>query len=187
MKGEYVLCVPAELSPLTGESWDDFAKRRGTYLARDMAEGNEAWRQLIPYMVFADWKNRKVLAYKRPGKQTESRLANMWTVGVGGHLNDSDTSVRYGMQREALEELIVVPTKTFDLGEIRLSDMPVDRVHLGILTLVTAWEGTIQTTPEVPEFRWLSLEEAFKMPMETWALYALHKIRQSGLLESRAG
>lgn len=184
---EYVLCVPANMCPLAGESWDEFAKRRGTYLARDMAEGNEAWRQLIPYMVFVDWKNRKLLVYKRPGKQTETRLANMWTIGVGGHINDQDGSVREGMYREALEELSVVPTKTFDLGEIRLNDMPVDRVHLGILTLVTSWEGTIKASPEIPEYSWLTLEEAFKLPMETWALYALHKVRESGLLDRRAG
>ena len=43
---EYVLCVPANMSPLKDECWDDFAKRRGTFLVRDMAEGNEAWRQI---------------------------------------------------------------------------------------------------------------------------------------------
>lgn len=176
MRAEYVLCVPADLKPNPGEDWQNFVTRRGCLLERGNVESNKAWRQIIPYMVFYDWKSNMVLAYQRPSEQTETRLAGAWTIGVGGHIKDSDRSISSSMDREALEELTVLPRRKWFLDEIRMDATPVDRVHVGILVLVSHWYGKISPTPEVPNPSWVSFAEAGKLNLETWARFALNRV-----------
>lgn len=124
------------------------------YMDRDLAEKNENFLQLIPYCVFKCGKN--FLVYQRTKKGGESRLHDKWSLGVGGHINDSDgeitTSYESGMLRELSEEVDFkipayyelsyydvknVPTYTNQvLGFIYDDSNEVGRVHFGVVHLI---------------------------------------------------
>ena len=125
---EQVLCFPANLlSPYEA----DFAANKGiltrptqvnavfqhimrsdklTFVERSKAELDPSWKQLIPYCLLRDDKNR-VFAYQRTKKGGESRLHDRFSFGVGGHLNPVDgespsrSTYWNGLFRELLEEV----------------------------------------------------------------------------------
>ena len=109
------------------------------FLPRAQAENDQTHKQLIPYvlLMFAD----KVLYYVRGKKAGEQRLVAKGSIGIGGHMNESDESFfaldeaayRAGVEREVNEE-IKVDTKFEDRIVALLNDdtTEVGRVHLGI-------------------------------------------------------
>src|SRR3989344_5506667 len=58
------------------------------FLPRGKVETDPAWQQIIPYLVFEN--DSSVFVMRRKASHTESRLANMYSVGIGGHVNKSD-------------------------------------------------------------------------------------------------
>ena len=52
-------------------------------------EGDERWLQLIPYDLVFDLYG-KLFLYRRKNDHKEKRLANLWSFGVGGHVEEND-------------------------------------------------------------------------------------------------
>ena len=65
----------------------EFALTNHRYMVRKDAEISEFHKQIIPYVVVRH--RDKYLLFKRKPKQTEARLHNMYSLGVGGHINPS--------------------------------------------------------------------------------------------------
>jgi len=113
------------------------------YAAKDWqklpAEEDESIQQIIPYVI-VKCKN-KLFFYKRSGTISETRLRNLYTIGVGGHINPIDISngndlIQEGMKRELEEEIIIGENVSPKLvGFINHDLTPVDRVHFGLLYL----------------------------------------------------
>ena len=66
---------------------DDYVKvlldpSNNTFLDRDLAERDERFKQLIPYVVLRF--GRSVFSYVRGKKSSEARLVAMRSIGVGG-------------------------------------------------------------------------------------------------------
>jgi predicted NUDIX family phosphoesterase len=108
------------------------------FLSRARAETDPTHKQIIPYalIVFQD----KVLHYVRGKKAGEQRLVAKGSIGIGGHLNETDESLfaldeaayRAGVEREVNEEL-KIDTSFEDRIVALLNDdtTEVGRVHLG--------------------------------------------------------
>ena len=155
---EMILVVPTELfrslgyfQGFCGEprryadllSPDNLAFRR-----RGAMESNPAFKQLIPYMLFthtgADGRV-SVFGYVRGKGMGEARLHNLMSVGVGGHINESDLAraarpndgrdvYREGLLRELREEVAVESPYTESVvGLINDDQTEVGKVHLGIV------------------------------------------------------
>jgi len=155
--------------------------RKGFFVEREKAELNEEWRQIIPYIVMID--KGKVLLMKRTKKQSESRLHGLYSVGVGGHINDEDSqdpveAFKKGMEREIKEEVDVDIKKLELLGVINDLSSPVSRVHLGILYLA---EVSFRRIKEKELFEWklVKMEEVFDYEegMEGWSKIALNGLK----------
>src|SRR6056297_4102464 len=58
------------------------------FLARDLAEDDPSFKQIIPYAIFRH--EDRFLHYVRGGKSGEKRLAAKGSIGIGGHINDTD-------------------------------------------------------------------------------------------------
>ena len=110
------------------------------FLPRAQAENDSAYKQIIPYVLFA-FQDR-VLHYVRGKKAGEQRLVAKGSIGIGGHMNESDESLfawdeqayRAGVEREVNEE-IKIDTQ-FQEGIVALLNddtTEVGRVHLGIV------------------------------------------------------
>ena len=107
---------------------------------RVQAEDDPTYKQIIPYALLA-FEN-KVLYYVRGKKAGEQRLVAKGSIGIGGHMNETDESLfalneqayRAGVEREVNEE-IKIDTQFEDRIIALLNDdtTEVGRVHLGIV------------------------------------------------------
>jgi predicted NUDIX family phosphoesterase len=110
------------------------------FLPRAQAEKDPAYKQIIPYVLVA-FEN-SVLHYVRGKKAGEQRLVAKGSIGIGGHMNETDESLfamdeqayRAGVEREVNEE-IKIDARFEDRIVALLNDDTTDvgRVHLGIV------------------------------------------------------
>lgn len=167
---------------------DDYVKvlldpSNNTFLDRDLAERDERFKQLIPYVVLRF--SRSVFSYVRGKKSSESRLVAMRSIGVGGHIEPIDQSLfssdrdmyLEAARREVSEEVkLDAPFHEHIVALINDDSTDVGRVHLGIMHIwdlaepkVTKREGLITQSGFVPiESLKTNLEE-----LETWSQIAL--------------
>src|SRR2546430_1722216 len=81
------------------------------FIPRPEAENDPAYKQIIPYALIAFGKT--VLHYVRGKKAGEQRLVAKGSIGIGGHMNETDESLfaldehayRAGVEREVNEEI----------------------------------------------------------------------------------
>jgi len=176
-----ILCVPAinQIDDIV-----EYVNRTGVYLERSIVETNYAYRQLIPYTVLFNRKDAKILAYKRQKASSENRLHDQLTIGIGGHVEEGDghgwAAVDNARRREMMEEIGVTPVFLQYRINILLSTTDVDRVHLGVAMFCTKWEGELKPSNEIPEWRWYTIEELDKMPLESWSRYILNTMLGRG-------
>lgn len=179
--GELVLVVPRE-AIVPGGGWLGVRRdgieaalaavaREGRYMRRVEAEDDPAWKQVIPYLVLRDGERWFLMRRTRAGG--DARLHDLYSIGVGGHLNPGDEDVLAGLQREWDEELMASFEPGFaPVGLLNDDTTAVGAVHLGIVYLADAGgrpvairetdklTGVFATTPEVA---------AVRDRMETWS------------------
>jgi len=118
---------------------------------RVQAEDDPTYKQIIPYALLA-FEN-KVLYYVRGKKAGEQRLVAKGSIGIGGHMNETDESLfalneqayRAGVEREVNEE-INIDTQFEDRIVALLNDdtTEVGRVHLGIVHVFDLAEQKVE-------------------------------------------
>jgi predicted NUDIX family phosphoesterase len=114
------------------------------FVARRDCETNPALKQLIPYVVVTSrcYQVSHILLYNRAAKGGEDRLAGKQTIGIGGHINDTDhaagdffATFTNGWQREVAEEVELassVPPYRF-AGYVNNDSNAVGAVHFGVV------------------------------------------------------
>jgi predicted NUDIX family phosphoesterase len=147
------------------------------FLEREGAERNFEYKQIIPYIVIRH-ENRYLLIQRTKG-QSESRLHNMYSLGIGGHVNPCDAAsgdkgiIEAGMRRELSEEIALQAEESCQpVGIINDDSTEVARVHTGLVYLLT----TASSSYEILESgkytaEWMSVEEMrpYYDRMESWA------------------
>lgn len=152
---EQILVVPAEwVNALCSQGFStnipaDFIRElvgRAFFMSRPEAEIDPSFRQVIPYVLvhYGD----KFLTVTRRATQTEVRLHNKVSFGIGGHINpvdsESENILETGLRRELSEELMIDnPPCLNDLklvGTLRDDVNEVGLVHFG---LVLRWDVTV--------------------------------------------
>ena len=121
------------------------------FFPRPQAENDPTYKQIIPYVLLA-FKN-KVLYYVRGKKAGEQRLVAKGSIGIGGHMNETDESLfaldeqayRVGVEREVNEE-IKIDTQFEDRIVALLNDdaTEVGRVHLGVVHVFKLAEPEVE-------------------------------------------
>jgi predicted NUDIX family phosphoesterase len=121
------------------------------FLPRAQAERDPAYKQIIPYVLVA-FEN-SVLHYVRGKKAGEQRLVAKGSIGIGGHMNETDetffaldeAAYRAGVEREVNEE-ITIDTRFDDRIVALLNDdtTEVGRVHLGIVHVFRLAEPKVE-------------------------------------------
>jgi predicted NUDIX family phosphoesterase len=110
------------------------------FLPRAQAENDPGYKQIIPYALVAHGDT--VLHYVRGKKAGEQRLVAKGSIGIGGHMNDSDESLfawdeaayRTGVEREVNEEIrIDSPFEDRIVALLNDDTTEVGQVHLGIV------------------------------------------------------
>ena len=152
-------------------------ERFGRFVRRSEAENDESMRQIIPYAVF---RNRdEYLLMKRTKKQGEARLHEMYSIGVGGHINPEDGTLPWeafekGFQREIREEVSVKIHRMDYLGILNDLQTAVSRVHIGVVYIAevdfNGFNEKEKFTGAMSEIKVLS---EYRESMETWSRIVL--------------
>jgi predicted NUDIX family phosphoesterase len=163
---------------------DAFLSRgNNVFLARPKAEIDPAYKQIIPYALIA-FEN-KVAYYVRGKKAGEQRLVAKGSIGIGGHMNETDESLfaldeaayRAGVEREVNEEIkIESPFEDRIVGLLNDDTTEVGRVHLGIVHVFKLAEPKIEKREAmITGLTFLPKEEllARRETMESWSQICL--------------
>ncbi len=120
---------------------------------RREVEHDPNFKQLIPYVVLThgDGISVRVFHYTRGKGQGESRLHLKRSVGIGGHIAQSDATATMdaafeeGLRRELFEEVTVDTRFTLTpVGLINDDETDVGRVHLGVVCLARLEEPRVR-------------------------------------------
>jgi len=158
------------------------------FIPRPEAETNPAYKQIIPYALIAFEKT--VLHYVRGKKAGEQRLVAKGSIGIGGHMNETDESLfamdeeayRAGVEREVNEE-INIDTSFEDRIVALLNDdsTEVGLVHLGIVHIFKLKEPKVQKREAmITSLGFLTREElmARRGSLETWSQICLDSLER---------
>jgi predicted NUDIX family phosphoesterase len=158
------------------------------FIPRAEAESDPAYKQIIPYALVVFEK--KVLHYVRGKKAGEQRLVAKGSIGIGGHMNETDESLfamdeqgyRAGVEREVNEE-IKIDTSFEDRIVALLNDdsTEVGRVHLGIVHIFKLKEPRVQKREAmITGLTFLTKEElmARRESLETWSQICLDSLER---------
>jgi predicted NUDIX family phosphoesterase len=149
------------------------------FLPRSQAENDPTHKQIIPYAIIAH--NDTVLHYVRGKKAGEQRLVSKGSIGIGGHMNDTDESLfawdqnayRAGVEREVNEEIkIESPFEDRIVALLNDDSTEVGKVHLGIVHLFRLAEPKVQKREAmITNLSFLSADElkARREGLETWS------------------
>jgi predicted NUDIX family phosphoesterase len=182
-----------ELGSFQGLSFDSqkylgaiLSRGNNFFLRRPQAEKDPTHKQIIPYVLLAHAD--RVLFYIRGKKAGEQRLVAKGSIGIGGHMNESDESLfaldeaayRAGVEREVAEE-IKIDTKFEDRIVALLNDdsTEVGQVHLGIVHVFKLAEPKVEKREAmITNLAFLGKDElsARRDSLETWSQICLDSL-----------
>ena len=108
------------------------------YMQRSLAETDDAYKQIIPYMVFTF--DHKYFVVQRKATASEQRLAGKLSLGIGGHMRQEDMqgkTIFDWAKREFEEEVNYTGNLHITtLGFLNDDTNEVGKVHLGVVLLL---------------------------------------------------
>jgi predicted NUDIX family phosphoesterase len=190
---ENVLVVPeanlqglleTEFALERAETIRTLANQGRKFLSRAIAETDETHKQIIPYIAICHAGNHLVL--KRSSKQSEARLHNKLSLGIGGHINDEEVNggaadlVQAGMLRELREEIELSGNYKVTLtGVIYDPSTAVGRVHLGIVFRIDCERPEFRLgEPDLMTGEWVARKDLQSLlpSMETWSQILVERL-----------
>lgn len=157
--------------------------QKGLFRKRQELEEDLLFKQIIPYGLISN-KNSFYL-FKRTSGQTEKRLQNLFSLGVGGHMNPGNSVVSEDqylideLKRELFEEVRLLNgcmiEKIEFIGFINDDTIQVGRFHLGLLYNIqlSSNEVCVNETDKMTA-EWIEKPDLhdFYECMETWTKLA---------------
>ena len=147
--GELVLVVPRAVlmgdpgwrgvrsDILDGPAFEALVAREGSFRPRGEMEPDRSWKQVIPYLVLRDGERYFLLRRTKAG--ADARLHDLYSIGVGGHLNPGDGDLAGGLRREWREEVDADFEPEFRLiGLLNDDTTDVGSVHVGAVYVADA-------------------------------------------------
>lgn len=195
---EKVLCINRDalpeswieqktILPMDLESFIHQCSQSGyAFINRPQAEQDLGKKQVIPYILLQSLDGERTAVYNRQG--SEKRLHDLWSAGIGGHINPIDRQgatasfkeiLISGMERELDEELIQRPeTDRVEFSGVISEDLtPVGSVHLGaVFRILTADPQAYLPGPELFGFKWIHTKALSDLNLELWSEMALSLI-----------
>ena len=166
----------AELMSMLGEA--EFKRRAD-------AETDPAYKQIIPYVILAH--HADVFSYRRGKLLNEARLLGSYSIGVGGHISISDSSLFHlpyieAMRREIAEEVeISCDHGDRIVGLINDDTNDVGKVHLGIVHLFNLQQPQVKAKEKsINEAQFCSIDKLLKdrEKYENWSQICIGNIKE---------
>lgn len=175
-----------ELGIFQGVSFDTarylpalLSRQNNFFMPRSRAETDPTHKQIIPYALLVH--EGRVLHYVRGKKAGEQRLVAKGSIGIGGHMNDTDEGLfaldreayLAGVRREVCEELHVrTPFTNHIVALLNDDSNEVGQVHLGIIHILQLEMADVEKRESmITNLAFLTPEElrAKRDSMETWS------------------
>ena len=157
------------------------------FMEREKAEYDNTVKQIIPYVVIR--QDGKYFLLRRLKKQTEARLHDKLSLGVGGHINpteeEADDPLEAGLLRELDEEAAVETVSSLRaVGFLNENNGGVSDYHAALVCLLEA-EGqvTVRETEKMSG-SWVTvaeLQEVFPY-LETWSQIVVEQVILAGVV-----
>lgn len=191
MNNELTLAIPTEkvwqtieyqrkgvIKALASDVMDKLLQS-GVFKHRNELENDPSYKQIIPYAVICN--GDEVYMFRRLNKQTEVRLHNKCSLGVGGHMNPYGAKIdtpylHHELEREMNEEVkLAADCKILgmkSIGFINDDTTEVGKVHLGVLYHIDISNKHIDINEtEKMTGEWVSVSELsmYYDKMESWS------------------
>lgn len=159
-------------------------KTRQEFHPRALMEQDHRYKQIIPYLIFRH--NDHYFLMQRKTTASEQRLANKYTLGIGGHIRKEDMktdSIFDWARREFHEEIAYEGSfKIKPLGILNDESNAVGQVHTGFVFLLEGDSAQISVRSELKGGALAPLAEciAHKEVMETWSQMVLEHLEKRG-------
>ena len=191
---ENVLVVPTSgINPLLAGCFTsdnlqrclDFILSNHSFRSRALVEEDPSFKQIIPYVLVRH--GDRFLLTRRTNRQTEARLHGKYSLGIGGHINDTEVLgsgqnvLQAGLERELEEEIHLKGNRdSLDLAGIISDDStPVGQVHLGLIFILgTNSHEFAVNEPDNMTAEWAPITKLREVRdgMETWSQIAFDNI-----------
>ncbi len=161
-----------------GQEIEELVRTGGQFLPRPDMEEDPSYKQIIPYTVFVH--NRQVFVMQRGRGAGEQRLAEKYTLGIGGHVRQKDLTTgglaEWG--RREFEEEIAYAGRYCGLslfGLVNDDSNAVGQVHLGAVFVLEGTTDVIKVRSELKSGMLMDREACLLVrgQMETWSQYVL--------------
>jgi len=153
--------------------------QNGLFRKRSELEEDPSFKQIIPYAIISN--KESFCLFKRTSRQTERRLHNKFSLGVGGHMNPSNSEgpkeqyLINELKRELFEEVKLLNACLIEdiefIGFINDDTIPVGRVHIGLLyDIHISNKDVVINEPDKMTAEWIDKPDLaeFYEGMETW-------------------
>ncbi len=193
---EHVLCVRRE-DIFPDVAWHGFVgeglsrsqeviREHSFFMPRGEVEEDPTYQQIIPYVVFRH--GDRYFLTKRLKASSEKRLRQLYSLGVGGHINPGDLEhgdpIQDGLRREFEEECVYEGSfEARMLGLLNDESSPVSKVHLGVVFLVDGDSDRIsirETEKLSGELLTLQEMRIFYLEMESWSQMVYDRLLAEG-------
>lgn len=153
------------------------------FMPRNLAEENFDYKQIIPYLIFQH-QDTYFLMQRKAGS-SEQRLANKYSLGIGGHLReeDMDGATLFDWARREFDEEINYSgnLEITPLGILNDDSNDVGKVHVGFVFLLKGDSADISIKSELQSGQLLTTEQCQEKydAMETWSQLVFDFIKNS--------
>src|SRR3989338_9082106 len=156
--------------------------KKHRFIPRSEAENNPSWQQIIPYLIFEN--SGKYFVMQRRGDHSDKRLANKFSIGIGGHINLKDVKGSKDNKRVKGVNIMDWASREFEeevdyagkykaefLGLINDDTNDVGLVHVGLIIRILGDSNNISIRDEhkLGKLESLSNVGLHYRHMETWS------------------
>ena len=181
MLQEYISEGGLKVTPIVNSHIHEINKliqTNGVFLSRSKVEDDCSYKQIIPYVYITYCDS--IFLTNRKKTQSEIRLHNKYSLGVGGHINKLDSSkmdniIYNGMLRELYEEVIIGTESILRIKpQFLISDntTEVGIMHIGIVyhLQLNSNECSVNETNKM-EGRWIKINDLcmYYDRLESWS------------------
>jgi predicted NUDIX family phosphoesterase len=163
--------------------YEALIRRHAEFLPRGLMENDETYRQIIPYLVFTN--QDRLFLMQRSAQANEARLANKYSIGIGGHVREQDLrdgDIAAWGKREFAEEINYKGRLSMTpIGVLNDDSNAVGRVHTGIVYLLHGDSDEISVKTELQSGKLMTCEqcEEYYDQMENWSQLMFDALKQA--------